>query len=377
MTVRFIHTADWQIGKPFGNIPDDAAVPLRQQRIDTVKKIAATAKERSVDAVLVAGDVFDSFAVAERTLLQTVHAMAAFDGPWLLLPGNHDPSLAEGVWRELHRMNLPDNVKLLDSQTPVEIAGGRAVVLPAPLQRRHDSTDLTEWFDTYETASGVIRIGLAHGSVDDRLPERGAAPNTISARRANSADLDYLALGDWHGTHKVDKKTWYSGTPEPDRFKDNDSGNVLLVEVSAHKELPVVSKLAVGHYRWRQLTPEIHGDHGSDQIHQAITALGAPFENLVLQVAPRGIASLRSRHLIAKVVASWDALVRYLDYKEEDLIASASDDDLEQLGTSGFVSEAVQRLKAISDDHENPQSSVATLALQILFLEHKQLAGKK
>src|SRR5262249_44947032 len=117
--IRFIHTADWQIGKPFGNIPDEAAVPLRQQRIDTVKRIAALAVSDKCDAVVVAGDVSDSFAIAEKTIFQTIHAMSGFTGPWLLMPGNHDPALAEGVWRELHRMDLPSNIKLLDSAEPV------------------------------------------------------------------------------------------------------------------------------------------------------------------------------------------------------------------------------------------------------------------
>lgn len=376
MTIKLIHTADWQIGKPFGNIPDDAAVPLRQQRIDTVKNIAALATTSGAHAVLVAGDVFDSFAIAERTLLQTIHAMSGFTGDWLLMPGNHDPALAEGVWRDLHRMDLPGNIKFLDTPTPTPIADGKAIVLPAPLQRKHDSTDVTEWFDSYKTEPGIIRIGLAHGSVDDRLPERGEAPNTISARRAHKADLDYLALGDWHGTHKVDERTWYSGTHETDRFKDNDSGNVLLVQISKHGEPPIVEKVPIGHYRWRQVAPQVHGEHGSDDVHQVINSLGTPFENLVIQLTPRGTASLKTRHLISKVVASWDALVRYLDYREDDLIGEASQDDLEQLGTSGFIGDAVRQLRSISDA-QTDEAEVANLALQILFLEHKQLAGKK
>jgi DNA repair exonuclease SbcCD nuclease subunit len=377
MSFRFIHTADWQIGKPFGNIPEEAAVPLRQQRIDTVKKIAAHARTEKVDAVLVAGDVFDSFAIAEKTLLQTINAMAGFTGLWLLLPGNHDPALVEGVWREMHRMELPDNIKLLDSAEPF-VVNEKVVVLPAPLQRKHDATDVTEWFDGYKTETDVIRIGLAHGSVDDRLPERGEAPNTISARRAQKADLDYLALGDWHGTHKVDERTWYAGTPETDRFKDNDSGNVLLIEVDSHRSAPKVQKLTVGHYRWRQLAPQLHTEHGSEEIQRAIVELGEPYDNLVLQLTPRGTASLKTRHLIGKVVASWDALVRYLDYREDQLIGEASADDLEQLGSSGFVGDAVRMLreKAAAAETEE-EADAANLALQILFVEHKQLAGKK
>ena len=36
--------------------------------------------------------------------------------------------------------------------------------------------------------------------------------------RAGHAAQDYLALGDWHGTRRIDARTWYSGTPEHDRF---------------------------------------------------------------------------------------------------------------------------------------------------------------
>jgi DNA repair exonuclease SbcCD nuclease subunit len=378
LSIRLIHTADWQIGKPFGNIPDEAAVPLRQQRIDTVKKIAQLATKEQADAVLVAGDVFDSFAIAEKTLLQTVNAMSGFKGAWVLMPGNHDPALAEGVWRELHRMELPDNIVLLDKAEPYILVGKNAVILPAPLQRKHDSTDVSEWFDGHKTEAGVIRIGLAHGSVDDRLPERGEAPNTISARRAQKADLDYLALGDWHGTHKVDERTWYAGTPETDRFKDNDSGNVLLVEIEAHGERPTVTKVPIGHYRWRQLAPQLHTEHGGDEIHKAITDLGEPFDNLVIQLTPRGTATLNTRHQIAKVVASWDALVRYLDFRDEQLVGEASDDDLAQIGSGGFVGDAVRVLRERAANAESPEEAdAATLALQILFVEHKQLASKK
>lgn len=378
MSIRFIHTADWQIGKPFGNIPDEAAVPLRQQRIETIKKIASLATKNNVDAILVAGDVFDSFTIAERTLLQTINAMSGYTGSWLLMPGNHDPALAEGVWRELHRMDLPANIILLDQANPYILEGKNAVVLPAPLQRKHDSTDVSEWFDTHKTAPDTIRIGLAHGSVDDRLPERGEAPNTISARRAQKADLDYLALGDWHGTHKVDERTWYAGTPETDRFKDNDSGNILLVEVTEHGQKPEVTKLPIGHYRWRQLAPQLHTEHGSEEIQKAISELGEPFDNLVIQLTPRGIASLHTRHLIAKVVASWDALVRYLDFRDDQLIGEASDDDLAQLGTSGFVGDAVNMLREKAQSASSPEEAdAANLALQILFVEHKQLASKK
>jgi DNA repair protein SbcD/Mre11 len=52
--VRFLHTADWHIGKPLRGRSrmDEYAKALDQ--------VAAIAKDRQVDAVLMAGDVFDS-----------------------------------------------------------------------------------------------------------------------------------------------------------------------------------------------------------------------------------------------------------------------------------------------------------------------------
>ena len=59
MGVTLIHTADWQLGRRFDNVPGDAGAALRDQRIETVKKIARLAQERGADAVLVCGDVFE------------------------------------------------------------------------------------------------------------------------------------------------------------------------------------------------------------------------------------------------------------------------------------------------------------------------------
>ena len=54
--IRFVHTADLQIGKSFGQFPPDIAAVLRTGRLETLKRIAALARDRGVDAVLVAGD---------------------------------------------------------------------------------------------------------------------------------------------------------------------------------------------------------------------------------------------------------------------------------------------------------------------------------
>src|SRR5690606_13789875 len=113
-------------------------------------------------------------------------------------------------------------------------------VLAAPLTQRQTHVDLTAAFDSLPSSPGLLRIGLAHGSVEGILQEGIDSPNPIAQDRATRAGLAYLALGDWHGTKRINERTWYSGTPEQDRYKDNDSGNVLLVEIDTPHALPRV-----------------------------------------------------------------------------------------------------------------------------------------
>jgi DNA repair exonuclease SbcCD nuclease subunit len=111
---RFLHTADWQIGRLFQTLHADNAVPLAEARLSAVERLAALATAHRVDAVLVAGDVFDAQTVSERTVRRLFNAMAGYRGPWLLLPGNHDAALTESVWTRAERMGvLSPNIHLL------------------------------------------------------------------------------------------------------------------------------------------------------------------------------------------------------------------------------------------------------------------------
>jgi len=226
--ISLLHTADWQIGRVFSQFEPDDAAALFEARFAVVERLASIATEQSVDAVLVAGDVFDAQTVTEKTIRRLFNAMGSFPGAWVLMPGNHDAALAESVWTHARRLGaIPANVIVCLEPKPVVVAG-KFTLLPAPLAQRHTYADLTEWFSTDASGDGLPRIGLAHGSVQGILSEDIDSANPIAAGRAQGAGLAYLALGDWHGTKCVDDRTWYAGTPETDRFKANDSGQSAL-----------------------------------------------------------------------------------------------------------------------------------------------------
>ncbi len=136
--MRFLHTADWQIGTQFGQFTAEEATHLTEARFETVRRIVSLATQRKFDAVLVAGDVFDQQTVSDTVIRKLFSALAGYTGPWFMLPGNHDAALAESGWTRARWLGcVPANVKLLleAGVTPLDTANGAAPasLLHAPL----------------------------------------------------------------------------------------------------------------------------------------------------------------------------------------------------------------------------------------------------
>nr|WP_222622892.1 DNA repair exonuclease [Ramlibacter cellulosilyticus] len=369
-----MHTADWQIGRLHSQFDAGDAAELANGRIESVRRIAALATGHAVDAVLVAGDVFDSQTPREKTVVRLFEALAGYDGPWLLLPGNHDAALAESVWQLAQRLGaVPPNAILCLRPEVVEVTGrggSRFAVLPAPLTQRHTHTDLTDWFDQAATSEGLLRIGLAHGSVAGILPEDVDSPNPIAAGRAARARLDYLALGDWHGRKQVDDRTWYSGTHEPERFRDNDPGHVLLVEIDAPGTLPRVSSIASARYRWLQLRLDVTGEA---DVEQALEQLAAIDASTVADVVLGGTCDLAAQARLQAALEAAERNAAAFTARQHDLRLAPTEADLQALHADGFVGEAVKELRT---QLEGPQAELAREALlQLARIQRSAHAG--
>jgi DNA repair exonuclease SbcCD nuclease subunit len=368
MSFRFIHTADWQLGKPFASIPGDPGALLREARFEAVRRIARLASEHRVDAVLVAGDAFDANDVADATVHRALQAMGGFSGPWVLLPGNHDCHLAECVWTRIERLGCPAHVTVASRPEPIALADGAVAVLPAPLTLRHSLDDLTEWMDETPTPAGVLRIGLAHGSVRDRLPMVADATNPIAADRAERARLDYLALGDWHGTLEIAPRTWYAGTPEPDRYPANDPGNALLVELDMPGLPPRVEKLRTATHDWHTLTVRLMGEaEAAGMVDRALLLLPEPARALV-SLRLEGTIGIAGRAAIDDVLARWRARLCQLRLDDRALEVIAGERDLALLDDGGVVGEVARRLGERARAGNAEERTEAELALRHLWM---------
>jgi DNA repair exonuclease SbcCD nuclease subunit len=288
--VRFLHTADWQIGKPYNRLPEgQKRFRLQQERLQVIGRIAAVAHQEQVAFVLVAGDLFDSPTVPADAVLEVLEAVGTLAMPVLVIPGNHDHGAPGSVW---HRQDFlrqqqrraPNLVLLLERQPLLSEA---AVVLPCPLLRNQDSADPAAWlhsFDWSTLPADLPRIVLAHGGIqgfsgrdyggtsggDEEAP--AGAVNRLNLAAIDATQVDYIALGDWHNGQQVSPKGWYAGTPEPDRFDqgdDNQRGQVLVVEVN-RGDAPKVAVIPTGRIGWHNLRFHFSADSDLDRFERLV-----------------------------------------------------------------------------------------------------------
>ncbi|MCW5644711.1 MAG: DNA repair exonuclease [Rhodoferax sp.] len=361
---RFLHTADWQIGRQYSQFPPDDAVPLAQARLDAVHTIARLATEHAVDAVLVAGDVFDLQTVGERTIRQLFLALGGYAGPWVMIPGNHDAALSESVWTRAARMQaLPANLHLALRGAVIDFPAQGFAALTAPLTQRHTYNDLTAWFDDAATPEGRVRVGLAHGSVQGVLASDIDSANPIAAERAERARLDYLALGDWHGCRQIDARTWYSGTPEPDRFKDNDPGHVLLVQVDAPGAQPQVQRIATGRHDWQTWEHPVSVASDVDALIERLRRLGG---RDVLDLRVHGQTDLADLQRLQAALREAEAHVRSIRADLGALRLVPTEQDIAALQADGYVGDVIAELRDLQQDDGAQPSAVAAHALALL-----------
>ena len=369
MSITFIHTADWQLGKKFGGFAEEFAPIVRDARMTAIDRIAIVAQTVNAKHVLVAGDVFDALAVPPDLLRQTLARMAAYPTlVWHLLPGNHDFVSPGSLWQTLAALavNIPA-ICLHVTPEPVEIEPG-VWLLPAPLAARAMSTDPTGYMDTYTTPPGAIRIGIAHGSARG-FGSMGDAQVPIDPARATSAKLDYLALGDWHGLTRIDDRTWYSGTPEPDGYRDNDPGFVLAVTITAAGAMPNVVTRRTAAFTWLNRTLSIAAASDLTAISAELKSRGAPVTPVLLALTVSGRVALAEMALLETVYADIRALVRHLDLEHAAVLPSATPADLATIFTGGLNVIAARVAARQSVAHGNADLAaerIAGRALQLL-----------
>jgi len=253
--MRLLHTSDWHLGRSFHRI---SLLDAQRAFLD---HLVATVERERVDAVLVAGDVYDR-AVPPLSAVElfdgALHRLAELGVPTVMISGNHDSARRLGVGARLmqragvHLRTDPDDcgspVLLADSHGDVacyglpylepalthgtlgaERAGHEAVLAAAMARVRADLA---------ARPAGTRSVVLAHafvhgGEVSDS--ERDITVGGVASVPAAVFDgADYVALGHLHGCQTLTERVRYSGSPLAYSFSEaGHRKSMWLVDLDA------------------------------------------------------------------------------------------------------------------------------------------------
>lgn len=375
MTIKLIHTSDWQIGKVFRFLDGATMGLLQEARLRAITRLGELAGEHGARHVLVAGDVYDMEALSPRSLNQPLERMRGFTGvQWHLLPGNHDPHRPNGLWDQLLRKGVPDNVHIHVSAEPATLEDDSAVLLPAPLFHRRTLDDPTAYMDDVGLPDGLVRIGLAHGTVTGFGSDDKDVPNYIVPDRPERAGLSYLALGDWHGQKQINDRCWYSGTPETDAFDVTGGGQALVVDIKGPGVAPVVTPIPTGHYTWVTLSEQVNSRAHIDHLAAKLRGGAGELDRVLVQLVVEGALSLEDRQYFQEqIVDGVSAALCFMRVDDRRLFPQPTAEDLDQIDRGSFVRTAAEELKRMTEEGGEADSAIAAEALQRLYIEHMKL----
>ncbi len=371
--MRFLHTADWQLGMTRHFLAGDAQPRYSAARRDAVAGLGELAAEVGAEFVVVSGDVFEHNQLAPQVIGQSLEAMRAIGIPVYLLPGNHDPLDASSVYTNaLFTAERPDNITVLDRAGVHEVRPGLEIVA-APWRSKAPTTDLVTEVLGGLSPGPVTRILVAHGGVDVLDPDRNK-PSLIRLAGLEDAlargAVHYVALGDKHSLTRVGDsgRVWYSGSPEVTNFDDVESnpGHVLVVDVD--DDNVTVEPRRVG--RWRFVTLHRQVDTSRDIADLDMNLdLMTEKDRTVVRLALTGSLTVTDRAALDACLDRYARLFAHLRTWEShtDLVVVPADGEFTDLGIGGFAAAAVDELVATAREGDAESAADAQAALALLL----------
>jgi DNA repair exonuclease SbcCD nuclease subunit len=367
--VKFIHTADWQLGMKAAHV-GEAASRVREQRLAAARRVVGAARDQGAEFVLIAGDTFEDNGV-ERALIQKVaDILGGSRVPVYLIPGNHDPLTPGSVWEHPAWKSM-EHVHVLREEKSIGIPGGN--LYPCPVKDKRSRKDPTAWIPSGE--GEAIRIGLAHGTVEG-VPQP-EPDHPIPRGTAARAGLDYLALGHWHSTATYPAgdgvvRMAYCGTHEPTSFGERDSGNVLVVEIAGPGAPPLVTPVRTGGLNWMVIEKDIREAGDLQRVRQDVESQGNPGSTLI-EVRLKGLLAAAERDEIDRIEQIMAS--RFLYHRVDSAGLRPSPEDTNWLANlpPGILQNVAARLQELSDPGyagqrpEGASPEVASRALMELY----------
>lgn len=265
--MRLLHTSDWHLGRSFHG------ASLLEEQAAALARIVELAREAAVDAVVIAGDLYDrAIPPAEAVMLfnDTLARLRDSGAAVVAIAGNHDSHVRVSIYDPLlssFGVTIRGDVRRAHEPVLVSPRLGGSPVAIYPLPYLEPAVDGPALATPPEEGAAPAAVRLRHEDVTrlalDRIRRdlRGrpdhrsvlvahtfvAGGESSESEReltignvdrvsvAAFAGFDYVALGHLHGSQQLDgPRVAYAGTPLPYSFSEqHQSKSVRIVELDA------------------------------------------------------------------------------------------------------------------------------------------------
>ena len=272
--LKFVHAADLHLDSPFrgirNEVPANVSETLYRSTFDAYQNVIELCIRERVDALLVAGDIFDGVDRSLRAQLKFFEGLRRLESANIrsfICHGNHDP--LDG-WEA--RLDLPTGCVRFQAEIHGEPVfpsePERAMVYGISYPQREIRENLVPRF--MDITTGGFNIGLLHANVNGDPNHDSYAPCSVEDLAGTT--VDYWALGHIH-TRQVLRHdrpaVVYPGNPQGRHPNEPGARGVYLVDVSDSGEVDLQFR-SVDVVRWERLEVDISGLDTEQQVLNSI-----------------------------------------------------------------------------------------------------------
>lgn len=228
--VKIVHTADLHFDTPFNEVDDKQRAINKEELKEVFKNIINFCKEKQVDILLLAGDIFDNLTLNRETIYFLENVFNNIKETRVFIsPGNHDPYNNNSFYKLI---KWPENVYIFkDKLEKVYIKELETNVWGAAFNEKYVRESLIKGFSQNNKEINIMAI---HGEISSS--SEGNEYNPITLKDIKESGMDYIALGHRHNFSGILKEgnTFYSysGCPQGRGFDETGDKGIIYGYVS-------------------------------------------------------------------------------------------------------------------------------------------------